>query len=91
MAGRRKSSAASRRKNPDVCAHEWVWMGSGALRLEDGSVATRADKGGQPFEASWKWLKLHAKYLGAQLLTVEQYAARHGKPSKRVLSITAEG
>ena len=68
--------------NPDVCSHRWVWMGQGAIRLEDGSVATRADKGGQPFVCSWKWLALKSNFLTKQLITVEQYEARGGKLSQ---------
>lgn len=74
--GRGLKAKFTRKINPEVCAQQFVWMGSGAIKLEDGTKVIRADKGGQPFFASWKWLAIKHDLLCKQLLTVEQYEAR---------------
>lgn len=66
--------------HPDICPVQWVWMGSGAVKLEDGTRMARIDKTGSPFSTSWRWLMLHASHvIGGQLLTVDQYEHKHGK------------
>jgi hypothetical protein len=56
----------------------YVWLGSGSKRIEDGSIIQRIDRGGAPFVASTRWLAANARFLGKQILRVDEYEAVHG-------------